>query len=153
MASDFNGTARRCDNRNNINTIEEAFAGCALPLPLVPTPLWGPGLIPGKWADVCGFLKPPEALGIHPTDQSCHHEAWLHLDFVGWHDEQPQREKHDRRILTERTLFAVPLRQTEGAHQRYYERPFAFVVISRPFAHVRECDLQRGLCVCPHQVT
>ena len=37
----------------------------------------------------------------------------------------------------------VPLRQTEGAHQRYYERPFAFVVIPRPVAHVRECDLQR----------
>ena len=47
--------------------------------------------------DVCGFLKPPEsdqqwkvrqhgafsilheALGIRPTDQSCHHEAWLNL--------------------------------------------------------------------------
>ena len=42
---------------------------------------------------------PHEALGLRPTDQSCHHEAWLHLDFVGWHDVQPQREEHDRRIL------------------------------------------------------
>ena len=78
-----------------------------------PTPLWGLGAVPGKWADVCGFLKPPnsdgqwkvrqhgafsifhEALGIRPTDQSCHHEAWLHLDFVGSRNEQP----HDRKIL------------------------------------------------------
>ena len=39
------------------------------------------------------------ALGIRPTDQSCHHEAWLHLDFVEWRNEQPHRERHDRRIL------------------------------------------------------
>ena len=38
-------------------------------------------------------------LGLRPTDQSCHHEAWLHLDFVGRHDFQPQREEHDQRIL------------------------------------------------------
>ena len=86
---------------NNISTVEEAFADCALPMPPGPPPLWGPGSIPGKWADACGFLKPPdsdgqwkvrqhgafsiprEALGIRPTDQSCHHEAWLHLDLNG----------------------------------------------------------------------
>ena len=98
--------------------MEEAFADCALPMPPGPTPLWGPGSIPGKRADFYGFLEPPESVrhwkvllhgafsilhealgGIRLTDQSCHHEAWLHLDFVGWHDEQPQREKHDRRIL------------------------------------------------------
>ena len=117
VAGDFNGAAWRCDNRNNISTIEEAFAGCALPMPPGPTPLWGPGSIPGKRADVCGFLMPPEsdrhwkvrlhgafsilhaALGIRPTDQSSHHEAWLHLDFVGWRDEQLHCETYDRRIL------------------------------------------------------
>ena len=26
-----------------------------------PTPLWGLGGVPGEWADVCGFLKPPES--------------------------------------------------------------------------------------------
>ena len=100
VAGDFNGVAWRCDNRNNISTIEEAFADCALPMPPSPTPLWGPGSIPGNWADVCGFLKPPasdrhwkvrlhgafsiprDVLGLRPTDQRCHHEAWLHLDFV-----------------------------------------------------------------------
>ena len=47
-----------------------------------------PGSIPGKWADVCGFLKLRESDGPwqvrqhgRPTDQSCHREAWLHLDF------------------------------------------------------------------------
>ena len=47
------------DNRNNISTIEEALTDCALPAPLGPTPLWGPGSIPNNRADVCGFLKPP----------------------------------------------------------------------------------------------
>ena len=40
VAGDFNGTAWRCSNRNNISTIEEAFADCALPTPPGPTPLW-----------------------------------------------------------------------------------------------------------------
>ena len=40
VAGDFNGAAWRCDNRNNISTIEEAFADCALPMPPCPTPLW-----------------------------------------------------------------------------------------------------------------
>ena len=54
VAGDFNGTAYRCSNRNNVSTIEEAFPNCALPTPPGPTPLWRPGSIPG-------FLKPPES--------------------------------------------------------------------------------------------
>ena len=66
-----------------------------------PTPLWGPVLIPNN-CDVCGYLKPPgsdrfflwkvrmhgalsilrKTLGLRPNDQRCHHETWLHLDFV-----------------------------------------------------------------------
>ena len=41
VAGDFNGTAWRCSNRDNISTIDEAFADCALPTPPGPTPLWG----------------------------------------------------------------------------------------------------------------
>ena len=59
VASDFIGTAWQCSNRDNISTIDEAFADCALPTPLGPAPLWGPGSIPNNCADVCGFLKPP----------------------------------------------------------------------------------------------
>ena len=155
VARDFNGAASRGDNRNNISTIEEAFADCALPMPPGSTPLWGPRAIPGKWGDVCGFLKHPdsdgqwqvrqhgafsiphEALGIRPTDQSCHHEAWLHFHFVGWRDEQPHREKHDRRILLKERFCAVPLRQTQRTHQRRYERPFAVLVVGGHSPSVR----------------
>ena len=70
-----------------------------------------------NWVDVCGFLEPPESdrqwkvrfhgafsfpcdvLGLHPNDQSCHNEAWLHLEFVEWRDVQLQREKFCQRIL------------------------------------------------------
>ena len=101
-AGDFNGATWRCTNRNNISTIEEAFADCALPTPPGSTPLWRPGWIPVCWADVCGFLEPPEsdrywkvrlhvafsipheAPGLRPTDQSCHHETWLHVEFLDW---------------------------------------------------------------------
>ena len=100
VAGDFNGTAWRCRSRDNLSTIDEAFSDCALPTPLGPTPLWGPGSIPNNWADVCGLLKPPgsqrfwkvskhgafsiprKALGLRPNDQSCHHETWIHLQFV-----------------------------------------------------------------------
>ena len=63
VAGDFNGAAWRRDNSNNISIIEEAFADCALPMPPCPTPLWGPGAVLGKWADVCGFLQPPDSDG------------------------------------------------------------------------------------------
>ena len=33
VAGDFNGTAWRCRNRDNISSIDEAFADCALPTP------------------------------------------------------------------------------------------------------------------------
>ena len=100
VMGDFNGTAWRCNNRNNISAIEEAFADCASPAPPGLTPLWGPRSIPGCWADVCRFLEPPEpdrywkvrlhgafaipyeTPGLSPTDQNCHNETWLHLDFV-----------------------------------------------------------------------
>ena len=40
VAGDFNGKAWRCSNRDNISTIDEDFADCALPTPPGPTPLW-----------------------------------------------------------------------------------------------------------------
>ena len=117
VAGDFNGTAGRCSNKDNISTIDEAFADCALPTPPGPTPLWGPGSIPNNWADVCGFLKPPGSdrywkvrmhgafsiprknLVLRPNDQSCHRETRLHLDFVDWRSTQSQHDEHDRRIF------------------------------------------------------
>ena len=116
VAGDFNGTAWRCRSRNNINTIDEAFTDCALRTPPGHTPLWGPGSISNNWADVCGFLKPPgsdrywevrmhgafsiprRTLGLRPTDQSCHHETWLHLDFVDWPNTWEPQGEHSRHI-------------------------------------------------------
>ena len=132
VAGDFNGTAWRCSNRDNISTIDEAFANCALPTPPGPTPLWGPGSIPNDWADVCGFLKPPgsdrywtvrmrgafsiprKALGLRPNDQSCHHETWFHLDFFDWRSTQSQHDEHDRRIF----LKERPAACSYGHHQK-----------------------------------
>ena len=40
-----------------------------------------------------------KTLGLRPTDQSCHHETWLHLDFVDWRNTWSHHEEPDRRIL------------------------------------------------------
>ena len=58
VAGDFNGAAWRCRSRDNISSIDEAFADSALPTPPGPTPLWEPGSIPNNWGDVCCFPKP-----------------------------------------------------------------------------------------------
>ena len=39
VAGDFNGTPWRSRSRDNLSTIDEAFADCALPTPPGPTPL------------------------------------------------------------------------------------------------------------------
>ena len=89
---------------HSISTIDEVFSDCALPSPLGPTPWWRRESISNIWADVCGFLKPPasqrfwkvnkhgaffffthrQVLGLRSSDQSCHLETWLHLQFVEW---------------------------------------------------------------------
>ena len=63
VAGDFHGTAWRYPGKDNLSTIDETFADCALPTPLGPTPVWGPGSIPNNWADVCGFLAKPDSDG------------------------------------------------------------------------------------------
>ena len=99
MRAVFAGRARGPGRPQPTNILEEAFAGTDFPMPRGPTPLWGPGAVPGEWTDVRGFVKPPdscdkwkvrlhgaftvprETLGIGPKDQSCHHEVRLHLDL------------------------------------------------------------------------
>ena len=111
VAGDFNGTAWRYRSKDNLSTIDEAFTDCALLTPPGPTPLWGPGSIPDNWADVCGFLKPPgshrfwkvhkhgafsiprKTLRLRSTDQSCHHETWLHQENNRW-SKHDVNEKH-----------------------------------------------------------
>ena len=80
VAGDFNGTAWRCSNRDNISTIDEAFVDCALPTPPGPTPLWGPGSIPDTSGQVqtsaWDFLKVlgPRATGVR---------LWIALNAFG----------------------------------------------------------------------
>ena len=62
VACDVNGAAWRRQSGSDprpISIIEEAFVNTNLPRPPGPSPLWGPGGVPGEWSDVCGFLKPP----------------------------------------------------------------------------------------------
>ena len=139
VTGDFNGIAWRCSSRNNISTIEDAFADFALPTPLGPTLLKPPESVRYWKVRLHGALSiPHEAPCLRPTDQSCHHKTLLHLDFV-----EARRSVTTRKVQSKdplkRTSCAVPLRPAEKAHQRYHERPFALFVTLRPFARVQQC--------------
>ena len=113
-------------------TIDEAFADCAMPTPLGPTPLWGSGSIPNNWAGVFGFLKPSvsdcywkvrmhgefsiprKVFGLRPNDQSCHHETWLYLDFVDCGNTRSQHGEHDQQIFLKERLAS----SDQGAEKR-----------------------------------
>ena len=60
------------------------------------------------------FSIPHETLVLRQTDQSCHHETWLHLDFVDWRNSEPHHEELDRRIL----LKERPAPPHQGAQKR-----------------------------------
>ena len=124
VAGDFSGAAWRQSSGNNphpTSTLEEAFADTHFPVPQGSTLLWSPGAIPVERADVCGFIVPPishdlwkvrlhgaftiprEILGLSQRGQSCHHEVWLHLDFVGDRCAHGSRKNHDHRALLKGT--------------------------------------------------
>ena len=68
VAGDFNGTAWRCSNRNNIGTIEEVFVDYALPMPPGPTPF-----IVGTRFDsrmLGRRVRDPEAARVRPVLES-----------------------------------------------------------------------------------
>ena len=137
IAGDFFGTAWRQKSGNNphpTSTLDEAFADTDFPMPPGPTPLWGPGAIPGEWADVCDFIVPPkshdswkvrshgaftihrEILGLSQRDQSCHHEVWLHLDFVGDRYAHGSRKNHDRRVHLKQKSCSYPPTKERGRY-------------------------------------
>ena len=131
----FNGAAWRRQSGSDsriTSSVQEAFVGANLPLPPGPTPLWGPGGVPGEWSDVCGFLKPPgseddclirspvaftihySTLGLKEKDQSCHHEAWIHLLHVNARlVDRVSRDGKHRRPLS---------RKRNSPHDRIKER-------------------------------
>ena len=140
VAGDFNGAAwrRPCGNdRKPISIIEEAFADTDLPMPPGST-IVGPGAVPGEWADVCGFLRPPDfhekwkvrlhgalsffhsSLGLREKDQSCHHEVWMHLALTNPCLEYARRDKHDQRLrLKERS---APYQRNKGRSRAHGEQ-------------------------------
>ena len=86
--------------------------------------------VPGEWADVCGFIVPPNShdlwkvllhgaftiqrviLGLSQRDQSCHHEAWLHLDLPGDRYAHGSRRNRDHHVhLKERSCPYPPTKE------------------------------------------
>ena len=63
------------------------------------------------------FSIPRKTLSLRPTDQSCHHETWLHLDFVDWRSTPSHHEEPDRRILLEERPTACPYGQQKKAYR------------------------------------
>ena len=65
VAGDFNGAAwrRPCGSDLRLTSIiGEAFADTNISVPPLSLPLWGiRWSAVGEWADVCGFIKPPES--------------------------------------------------------------------------------------------
>ena len=57
------------------------------------------------------FSIPRKSLCLRPTDQSCHHETWLHLDFVDWRNTQSHHQEPGRRILLKERPTACPCGQ------------------------------------------
>ena len=97
--------------------IEGADTDTDLPMPPGLSPLWFLGAVPGEGAHVCGFLNPldsherwkvrlhgaftflPSTLDLHPKDQSCHHEAWLHLAFWTIMVTTNREKRREQRLL------------------------------------------------------
>ena len=89
-------------------------------------------------------------LGLRPTDQSCHHETWLHLDFVDWRSTLSHHEEPDRRIL----LKERPAPPYQGAQKRIISdilsdhslssltcnHLYVYVNLMRKFVHPHEPD-------------
>ena len=44
------------------------------------------------------FSIPRKMLGLRPTCQSCHHETWLHLDFVDWNNRWSKHDVYEQNI-------------------------------------------------------
>ena len=111
------------------------------------TPLWGPGAVPGEWADVCGFIKPPDshdkwqvrlhgafsilhsALGLKERDQCCHREVWMHLSHANPRGDRGVQYKHTQRLHLKRKephCVTTAHRKMQGSTGT--KRPFAQLI-------------------------
>ena len=55
------------------------------------------------------FHFPRQALGLRPSDQCCHHETWLHWQFVDWNkwSRQALHDGHIRLKKSSKTSLAL----------------------------------------------
>ena len=61
------------------------------------------------------FSIPRKVLGLRPNDQSCHHETWMHIDFVDWSSKWSHQDYYEGNIrLKER-----PAGSSYGTHKRH----------------------------------
>ena len=115
-----------------VSTIEKAFADCSLPTPLGPHHCGDPDRFQTTGVTCvvssnslihiglgrCDFmvLSPSHAkLGLRPTDESCHHETWLHLDFVNCRKTQSHHDEYDRRFYSKSALRCTRTASSKGA--------------------------------------
>ena len=95
-------------------------------MPLVPTPLWGPGAFHREWPTYAvssyiqihmiygirlhgAFIIPREILVLNQRDQTCHHEVSLHLDLAGDWYAHGSRRNHDHRVHFKERSWRYPL--------------------------------------------
>ena len=77
VAGDFNGAAWRCRSRDNLSSIEEAFADCALPPPPGPPHLCGTWIHPGQLGRCLWFSEATWFQEILESEQT-----WAHFPFL-----------------------------------------------------------------------
>ena len=83
----------------------------------------------------CAFSIPRKALGLRPNDQSCHHETWLHLDFVDRSHKWSNQDYYNGIIRLKERPADSSYGTQKTTYQRGYERPFALTVNAQPLAH------------------
>ena len=49
-----------------------------------------------------------ETLGLRPRDRSCHHEVWLHMDFVDNQYAYASRGNHEQRVVLKIKVLSMP---------------------------------------------
>ena len=63
-----------------------------------------------------GIHNSPRNLGLRQRDQSCHHEVWLHLDFVGDRYAHGSRKNHDHRVHLKDKSWPCPPTKERGRY-------------------------------------
>ena len=63
--------------------------------------------------------------GLRPKDHSCHHEVWLHLDFVENQYAHEPRGNHEQRVLLKEWSCPYPPDKQKGRYDDESDRSFS----------------------------